>query len=165
MDQLKSDTESWVGTITPENYSIDQSSQTSNAKYTIDYSSYKARLITAQEVAQITGNTTWDEKISKSGFYFDTNTTTASTTCKSGNTSGCKYGWLYDRTKTDCTDYGCLNNSDQETYAYWTISPYASNSRRAWTVSSYGTLGDGNVGIGGSFGVRPVIEVLKFKLN
>ena len=164
-NQLKTDTLSWKGTITPSNYTMDQTGQTSNAKYTIDYSSYKARLITAQEVAQITGNTTWDEKISKSGFYFDTNTTTASTTCKSGNTSGCKYGWLYDRTKTDCTDYGCLNNSDQETYAYWTISPYASNSRRAWTVSSYGTLGDGNVGIGGSFGVRPVIEVLKFKLN
>ena len=164
LDQLKSDTGSWVGTITPENYSIDQSTQGSKAKYTIDYSNYKARLITAQEVAQIAGNTTWDEKISESGFYFDTNTTTASTTCKSGNTSGCKYGWLYDRTKTDCTDYGCLNNSDQETYSYWTISSDASNFRRAWNVFYVGSLGDLNVDIG-SFGIRPVIEVLKSKLS
>ena len=164
LNQLKTDTDGWKGTITPSNYTMDQTGQTSNAKYTIDYSSYKARLITANEIAQITGNTTWDEKISESGFYFDTNTTTASTTCKSGNTSGCKYGWLYDRTKTDCTDYGCLNNSDQETYAYWTISSDASNFRRAWNVFYVGSLGDLNVDIG-NFGIRPVIEVLKSKLS
>ena len=112
LDQLKTDTASWQGTITPSNYTIDQTGQTSNAKYTIDYNGYKARLITAQEIAMITENTTWDDKGVNSWYYFDTKRTAASSTCKSGNTSGCKYGWLYDRTSTDCVTYGCLNNSD-----------------------------------------------------
>ena len=95
LTQLKSDTSSWLGTVTPSNYTMDQTGQTSNANYTIDYSDYKARLITANEIAQITGNTSWDEKTATSYFYFDTNTNTASDTCTSGNTTGCSYGWLY----------------------------------------------------------------------
>ena len=166
LNQLKKDTALWQGTITPENYSIDQSEQGSGVKYAVDYSDYKARLITAQEVAQITGNTTFDEKTSSSIFYFDTNTTTESKTCKYGNTSGCNYGWLYDRTDTDCTNYGCLNNSDLSTYGYWTISPNASTSGYAWSVYyNGGTLTNGYVGGAHRHGVRPVITVAKSNLS
>ena len=171
LNQLKEDTKFWVGTITPENYSIDQSNQTSETKYTVDYSSYKARLITAQEVATITGNTTWNEKTSISDFFFDTNTTTASDTCKydystkTSVTTGCKYGWLYDRTGKDCTNKGCLNNSDQETYGYWTISPRASYSGYAWNVTSGASLYSKDVDNDYYYGVRPVITVLKSKLS
>ena len=166
LNQLKKDTALWQGTITPENYSIDQSEQGSGVKYAVDYSDYKARLITAQEVAQITGNTTFDEKTSSSIFYFDTNTTTESKTCKYGNTSGCNYGWLYDRTDTDCTNYGCLNNSDLSTYGYWTISPNASTSGYAWCVYyNGGTLTNGYVGGAHRHGVRPVITVAKSNLS
>ena len=163
LNKLNEDTKDWQGTETLTNYSINLGE--GKAKYTIDYSSYKARLITAQEVAQITGNTTFDEKTSDSYFYFDTNTTTQSTTCKSGNTTGCKYGWLYDRTSTNCENYGCLNNSDVATADYWTISPHASSSYDAWRVSSDGLLGNDIVDSGDSYGVRPVIAVLKSKLN
>ena len=166
LNQLKKDTASWQGTITPENYSIDQSEQGSGVKYAVDYSDYKARLITAQEVAQITGNTSWDEKTSSSIFYFDTNTTTESKTCKYGNTTGCKYGWLYDRATDDCTKYGCLNNSDLSTYGYWTASSRADNSNYAWSVYyNGGTLTNGYVGGAHSYGVRPVITVAKSNLN
>ena len=166
LEQLKTDTSSWVGTITPENYSIDQTGQPSNAKYTIDYSSYKARLITAQEIAQITGNTGWDEKLAASNwYYFDSNTITASDTCKSGNTTGCKYGWLYDRTSTNCTKYGCLNNSDQTTYGYWTSTPNADGSSNAWNVYCGGRLSILYVDADRTYGVRPVITVLKSKLS
>ena len=168
LNQLKKDTASWQGTITPENYSIDQSEQGSGVKYAVDYSDYKARLITAQEVAEITENTTWDEKTSSSIFYFDTNTTTESKTCKYGNTTGCKYGWLYDRTTDDCTKYGCLNNSDSDlsTYGYWTASSNAEFSDYAWSVYyNGGTLTNGFVGGAHSHGVRPVITILKSKLS
>ena len=171
LKQLNDDTKSWVGTKTPSNYTMDQTGQTSNAKYTIDYSSYKARLITAQEVATITGNTTWNEKTSISDFFFDTNTTTASDTCKydystkTSVTTGCKYGWLYDRTGKDCTNKGCLNNSDQETYGYWTISPRASYSGYAWNVTSGASLYSKDVDNDYYYGVRPVITVLKSKLS
>ena len=163
--QLKTDTSSWKGTETPANYIMDQTGQTSNAKYTIDYSSYKARLITAQEIATITGNTSWDEKTASRDYYFDSKTDTESDTCKEGDTSGCKYGWLYDRTSTFCTTYGCSNNSDKETYGYFTASSSANSINGAWSVVYYGSGSGIDVGGGAGYGVRPVIEVLRSKLN
>ena len=165
LTQLASDTSAWVGTETPTNYAIDQSAVSSGAKYTVDYSAYKARLISAEEIAQITGNTSWDVTSESSiWYYFDSLITTASITCTSGDTSGCTYGWLYDRTSKDCTDYGCLNNSDTVTYGYWTISSHASNSSNAWRVNYLGYLYYSLVGEDSSLGVRPVIEVLKSNL-
>ena len=168
LKQLNDDTKSWVGTKTPSNYTMDQTGQRSNAKYTIDYSSYKARLITAQEIAKITGNTHWNEKTAASYdyYFFDSKTDTASTTCKNGNTTGCSYGWLYDRTNTSCIDSGCLNNSDQTTDGYWTSSSFAMDAAGAWYVQFDSIIRSGSI-IGNdnkSIGVRPVIEVLKSNL-
>ena len=165
LDQLKNDTDGWKGTITPTNYTMDQTGQTSNAKYTIDYSSYKARLITAQELAQITGNTTWDEKTANNYYYLDSKTKTASATCKEGNTSGCSYGWLYDRTNTSCIDRGCLNNSDKGTFGYWTASSRADSSNSAWAVRFYAIVDSDYVVYSGYGGMRPVITILKSKLS
>ncbi len=166
LDQLKTDTASWKGTETPSNYTMDQTGQTSNAKYTIDYNGYKARLITAQEIATITGSTGWDEKVSASNYYyFDSKTTSQSSTCKSENTSGCQYGCLYDRTSTACTTYGCLNNSDVTTNGYWTASSRASSVSGAWDVHYDGSVDNLSVDGGCYYGVRPVITVLKSKLS
>ena len=165
LTQLNDDTKYWVGTITPENYSIDQSTQVSKAKYTIDYSNYKARLITAQEIATITGYTGWDEKTATNTFYFDSKTKTESDTCKSGNTTGCGYGWLYDRTNKSCTTYGCLNNSDVYTEGYWTASSRAGGSNSAWLVRYVAYVNYNFVGSSDSYGVRPVITILKSKLS
>ena len=165
LTQLNDDTKTWVGTETPSNYTMDQSTQGSKAKYTIDYSGYKARLITANEIAQITGNTTWDERTARNYYYFDSKTDTVSDTCKNGNTTGCGYGWLYDRTNKSCTTYGCLNNSDQETRGYWTASPFAPSSNGAWVVYYVGSLRDYSVDYDYSYGVRPVITILKSKLS
>ena len=165
LDQLKNDTDGWKGTITPTNYTMDQTGQTSKANYTIDYSSYKARLITAQELAQITGNTTWDEKTANNYYYLDSKTKTASATCKEGNTSGCSYGWLYDRTNTSCIDRGCLNNSDKGTFGYWTASSRADSSNSAWAVRFYAIVDSDYVVYSGYGGMRPVITILKSKLS
>ena len=167
LTQLKTDTSSWVGTKTPSNYTMDQSTQSSKAKYTIDYSSYKARLITAQEIATITDYTEWDEKVAanSSFYYFDSKTTSQSSTCKSGDTSGCSYGWLYDRTNASCTTYGCLNNSDVTTYGYWTVSSRAASSNNAWDVGCYGRVDNNKLDNDNNYGVRPVIEVLKSNLE
>ena len=167
LTQLNDDTKTWVGTETPSNYTMDQSDQPSKAKYTINYSDYKARLITAGEVAQITGNTAWDEKTATNSFYFDSKTDTASTTCKSENTSGCKFGWLYDRTSKSCTTNGCLNNADSSMtgYGYWTASSRADNSYSAWGVGSLANVGSLSVNDSLNRGVRPVITILKSKLS
>ena len=164
--QLKEDTSSWIGTITPSNYTMNQTGQTGNANYTIDYSSYRARLITANEIAQITGNTTWDEKSTNSPFYLDTKTTTISDACKDGDTSGCSYGWLYDRTSQTCTKYGCLNDADSAMtgFGYWTSSSRAVNTSYAWRVSFYGNVSYSIVSDNG-YGVRPVITISKSQLD
>ncbi len=166
LSQLKKDTESWKGTETPENYTMNQTGQTSNANYTIKYKDegYKARLITAQEIAQITGNTTWDEKTAGDDFWFDTNTNKESDTCKYGNKSGCSYGWLYDRTSDFCTLYGCLNNSDKSQSVYWTASSNATNIN-SWRVGHNAIVSSDFVWRKDTTGVRPVIEVLKSNLS
>ena len=166
LTQLKADTSGWKGTNTLSNYTVDQSSQTSQANYTIDYTGYKARLITANEIAKITGYSTFNEATSTFNYYFfDTNFVRQSDTCKYGNTTGCSYGWLYDRTMKTCTSYGCLNNGDiDEMYGYWTASSSAgTNKNYAWYVYFMGQLNKNNVS-STSYGVRPVIEVPKSSL-
>ena len=165
LEQLKTDTKLWQGTEAPSNYTMDQSTQGSGAKYTIDYSEYKARLITAGEIAKITGNTSWNEVTTFGGYYFDSNTDTQNEACTNGNTNGCKYGWLYDRTSVDCVTYGCLNNSSGETKGYWTSSSDALDVDLAWSVTYESSLLWHYVGNWGIYGVRPVIEVSKSKLN
>ena len=175
LSELKTATDSWAGTITPANYTV---TQTGYGNYTIPYTtnSYKARLITADEIAQITGNTSFDESTTSSSnyFFFDTNTTNQAVDCKSGDTTGCDYGWLYDRTNTACTTYGCYNNADSGMtgFGYWTSTAAFGNSRSAWGVRSDGGLINyyvdyvnlGDVSIGAFHGVRPVITVLKSNL-
>ena len=167
LNDLKTATSSWNGTITPENYSV---TQTGGGNYTIGYQTegYKARLITAQEIAKITGADTkkgllFDENTTSfdKWFYFDSLSSSASSTCKSENTSGCQYGWLYDRTRTNCKDYGCYNNADATTYGYWTGTSALGSSDRAWRVGGNGGLDFSIVDISGYYGARPVITVLK----
>ena len=164
IDQLKADTSSWQGTITPSNYTLTYNNNDDlddegvfYMNYTLNYSNFNARLITANEIAQITENTAWDEA-TLTATYLDFKSTT--------------YGWLYDRTSISCTYSRCLNNSDnsdQATYGYWTstVQVFVSGSSQwsAWCVRCIGDLYDTSVYDASDFGVRPVIEVLKSKLN
>lgn len=165
---LKEATANWVGTETPTNYSL---SQTTGGNYTISYEDegYKARLITVNEVAKITGNTTLEESASNAYYYFDSNNESPSATCTTGNTTVCNYGWLYDRTKTDCTTYGCLNNGDAEEATiydgYWTGTSTFGSTNCAWGVDPDGSLSYHRVYTSGGAYLRPVIEVLKTKLQ
>ena len=118
------------------------------------------RLITANEVARITGNTGFDaSQNGMSWFCLDTNAQDSSTLCaKAEGTSA--YKWLFNNT-TGCTDYGCDANSVEETYGYWTSTPYAGDSVRAWHVDRLGGLNRNDVGLSNFFGVRPVITISK----
>ena len=164
----------------PENYEYKGSEKEYTVYYNKEEYKYKARLITAQEIAQITGADkepiNWQEHSSNSlYYYFDSLSTTNSETCKVGNISGCKYGWLYDRTATYCRSYGCLNSAVNTSSAisksgYWTSSA-TSYPGLSWAVDFCGRMS--RIGIdcstGGSstyceYGIRPVIEVLKTDL-
>ena len=141
LDQLKTDTSSWKGTLTPTNYS--------HPNYTIDYTGYKARLITAEEVARITGNTSFDVSTDEEGvFYFDTNTSEPSDTCKYDEetetdiTTGCNYQWL-----SGTSDLG-----------YWTATQFVLDTNSVYTVMTDYSMSTYDI-YGGSIGLRPVIEV------
>jgi len=114
-----------------------------------------ARLITANEVAKITGKTGFDaSKENQDWFYLDSNnqTQTASSTNKS------KYAWLFDYT-IDCTNYGC-NTPDSSNWGYWTSTPNKASSTIAWRVYRSGDLSRDYVTNAGH-GVRPVITISK----
>ena len=114
-----------------------------------------ARLITANEVAKITGNTDFDaSKTGQDWFYLDSNNQTQ--TANASNKS--KYAWLFDYTY-ECTSYGC-NTSDSSNYGYWTSTSYKDNSTSAWRVDRNGNLRTNDVTFTG-LGVRPVITISK----
>ena len=123
--------------------------------------SLNARLITANEIAKITGNTSFDEKTSTSnkGFYFDSNNTAQ----VANSTNKSKYAWLYDYTR-GCKEYGC-DIEDSSTYGYWTSTPVAGVNYMAWSVYTFGDLNCGSTSYPDDRGVRPVITVNKSDIS
>ena len=117
-----------------------------------------ARLITANEVAKITGNTGFDaSRENQDRFCLDTNKPDTANWCaKTKGTS--KYTWLFDYTSV-CTDYGC-NISDSSNWGYWTSIPYKDNTINVWVVNSYGSLTLDYV-TRTVVGIRPVITISK----
>ena len=120
-------------------------------------SSLNARLITADEIAKITGNTNFNSSTStyKEWFYLDSNNQHQA--AQSWGTS--KYSWLFDYTYL-CTNNGC-NVSDSSNYGYWTNTPVAGSGYSIWTVRNTGTLVSTNLDNDSIFGIRPVITVSK----
>ena len=138
LTQLQNDTVTWSNTLTvaSSNNIVQQTNSSANT-YTLNYTGYKARLITADEVATITANTTWTQAdISSTNYFLDTKNTVASPTCTTGDTSNFNYDWLYDRTSTDCTTFGCLNNADASMTGngYWTSSANNLYPAYAWII-------------------------------
>ncbi len=157
--QLKTDTSSWAGVPTrTDNYVLSNGT----ASYTINYSTYKARLIKASEIATITGNAAFVETTSTSSsyFYLDSNNQTQTAT----TTGASRFAWLFNYTK-DCTGYGC-SIADASVWGYWTSTAVASNNTYAWRVSCYGRFDFDNKGVSASYsGVRPVITISKVLLD
>ena len=117
-------------------------------------SSLKARLITANEVAKITENASFDEKTSSDWFYLDSNNKTQ----VANSTNKSKYSWLYDYTES-CEEKGC-NIEDSSTTAYWTSSSTVNRPKYVWIVYRFGTLDYSDVS-NTNRGIRPVITISK----
>ena len=113
-----------------------------------------ARLITANEIAKITGNTWF---AGQDWFCLDTNQSDTTNWCsKAQGTS--EYVWLFDYTN-GCTSYGC-NTPDSSNWGYWTSTPNKASSTIAWRVYRSGDLSRDYVTNAGH-GVRPVITISK----
>ena len=148
-----------------------------NAKLREDTKSWQdnlnARLISANEVAQIVGNNDFNSKISgfDKWFFFQDSSNNESTgpgnLCKDLD-SGCKYAWLYDRTKDNCKEeYGCANNAVGSNstvhYGYWTSDFIVDKFPSIWVVNNRGNLTDQNAA-NALRGIRPVITIPKSKI-
>ncbi len=157
--KLKETTASWTGV--PLRYDS-YTAKYIPTNYKIDYSTYRARLITATEIARIIGNNTFVDSAlpHASWFYFDSNNQIQTVSSQGGSA----YKWLFDYL-SGCTSYGC-NIANASCNGYWTASATGSEDYYkwgAWYVNGQGTLNYGNVVIP-VMGVRPVITILKSEL-
>lgn len=131
----------------------------------------KARLIGAQEIAQITGNEDFDVDVANSNngwFYFDTNTDSLDETINAAGLS--KYAWLFDNL-CNCIRRGCnvqdnnkynkYNSTDSSTLSgFWTLTPITGTINNLWYVDQNGYMR--NIVVSNSAaGLRPVITIDK----
>lgn len=140
-----------------------------------------ARLITADEVASITGakdalNWTSNKpyadtpvKGTSISYYYLDGTDGTWQTQVSTTQGASKYAWLFDNTY-GCTSYGCNilddnkygpSESTNYMFGYWTSTPMVNRSDIAWLVDRSGSLHSNRVIVSRLYGVRPVITISK----
>ena len=118
-----------------------------------------ARLITANEIAKITGNTGFDvNNLNQDWFCLDTNKSDTTNQCAKEKGKS-EYAWLFDYTY-ECTNYGC-NKADSSTWGYWTSTTKTGTTDAAWGVSRSGDLNRFGVVTFSYIGIRPVITISK----
>ena len=136
-----------------------------------------ARLIEANEIAQITGNTEFDAtNPDKDIMYWLEDSAYNEET--GGPTSfpqpgEAKYKWLFDYTY-GCRQYGCEFDLTDDAYesraiirvtvGYWTSTPSMSSPGNAWNVESAGIVNN-DYADNFTYGVRPVITISKSVLK
>ena len=130
-NKLKDDTKNWKQEISP-------------------------RLITANEVAAITGTTWFNSKTSTEGYWFKGNGQNISAGAGA-------YAWLYSYLNT-CEEWGCNKQDQSASYGYSTSDKHTSMIGRAWDVFRLGNLSYDRVSVTNNFAVRPVITLSKSKL-
>ncbi len=153
LTQLSTDTSSWAGVPTrTDSYSFNNGS----ANYTINYNGYKARFITASEIATITGKSGFNSSTT-AGFYLETNTSTAPSPYIG------TYKWLYNYT-SGCTSYGC-SIADPSTSGYWTSTAGTGNDFTVWDIEKNCRIANTILAnTSNRNGLRPVITISKSKL-
>ena len=155
-----SKTKNEVSLILDHNTTINTKWDKREDKLSSDTSSWKvqARLIKVEEIGSII-----DTKIdtgSDKFYFFDSKQDRPLKTCYNKNIEDCNYGWLYDKSSSTCKDYGCLENTESETYGYWTDTVNKKDEEKAWRVYFDGRLLSTNKNDISS-GIRPVIDLQK----
>lgn len=169
LTNFKNITSTWQGVEAPTShiqhfYNPDHDTATLYSNWASD--GYKARFINSDEIAQITGRTSFNAESSESDsyFYFDgafgSDPTWKTQIASSSNPSN--YSWLFEHL-TNAPTYGGVVDNTVTTWGYWTSDKTVGTHYFFWLVSNQGYLkpeGDGN-----AMGSRPVIKVLKSKLT
>ncbi len=184
LEALRDATTDWSDElISPTPYTASWTYDGQPHSYTIDYSTYgnKSRLISAEEIAEITGAS---KSIEEGGigwtlqdgdwFFLDGAESNSAIwrTQVANSSKTSKYAWLFDNTsdcinnEETCINYGC-NVEQSGTFGYWTSSPSNYNYfiySNAWSVFYKGHLNRDTISHNDRYGVRPVITVKKSDL-
>ena len=166
LNQLHLDTDLWNLPLRTDSYTPWDNDFSA---YTIDYSGYKARLISAEEISFITRKNTVENpdswNLSSSSLYLGTQELGPGRPLNSEQLiEQQRYSWLFNYTNSGCTSYGCLiaDPISPSTYGYWTSSP-------TFEYGAFGVTYQGKLGTNGvdytSRGIRPVITVPKSVLG
>ena len=126
--------------------------------YSLDYNGFKARTISAEEIALITGNLDWTVDLGTDhNYYFDTLSVSRNKQIDSKDES--LYSWLFTNT-SGCERYGC-QVSQSGSSGYWTSSAAPRATTYAWHVGSSGWIYSNGYYYSSSnvFGIRPVISI------
>ena len=158
LQNLKNTTMNWEGVTS-------RSDKYQGKSYEIDYTGYKARLITTKEITDIINMTNFDITKDKHGtfFYFDGKkkiTGWEDSPVDKNNKSN--YAWIFDY--TNCEDYGCKNIDTTNNGYYTSDATYDANTF-AWYVREEGFFECVWVDSNNWAGIRPVITVEKEKLK
>jgi prepilin-type N-terminal cleavage/methylation domain-containing protein len=117
------------------------------------------RLIKATEIAEITGNDSFDVNDSNSWYFFDSNNQTQ--IASGAGTS--KYAWLFDY-MSDCTSYGCNVSGPTNRYYLWTGDSVGESAYR-WFIENSGNLTVQYCNtVRGGGEIRPVISIERSKV-
>ncbi len=151
LDTLKNKTQDWKGVKDrTDKYSL----KDGEIDYTIDYTGYKARIISQEEIMNIIKDT-YSNGEDNNMIYFN-----KSTCSNKDYSSKCEFGWLFDRTGSSCKSVGCYNDGGDE---YWTSTAYLDDKYSpVWAVKSNGVIRHETVGFKDTGkGIRPVITIDK----
>lgn len=130
-----------------------------------DEAKTSARMIEAQEIANITKNDKWNNKSTGGHYYYFYDN---SQTEYKGAVGTNPYAWLFDNLY-GCEAYGCNTSAGASHYlmsGYWTNTGFPDGFPRAWRVLDNGILVHNTANYeNGS--IRPVISISKkvFELN
>lgn len=117
------------------------------------------RLISADEISNITNNSNFDKNSVNSYYYFNDSNNGKSAVLMDIGTS--KYAWLFNYTM-NCTDYGC-NVADSSTKGYWTSTSAGEPTKGLymWIVCYNGAFSYHPASWDTEVGIRPVVTISK----
>ena len=143
LKHLKQGTDSWNGVVTLTSTDNITRENASGSTYTINYEGYKARMISAQEIANIIGNTNWKPN---------------------GALISGLPTWLTSNMAIDFSASNDMNIKDvYEHYFYFTDTAHGSMSYSMWSIYAANYLYTDMIK-SHSYGVRPVVRILKSNL-
>ena len=148
LNTLKNLTDSWKGVpIRKDSYSY-----SAKVNYTINYSGFRARIPSANEIARASGNTDYEETVNTSELNFREDSSIHFVVDEKH--------WLYDNLY-NCGYYGC-KKQDNGTYGYWLSSVSSFNNTNALAVEWEGCIRYYRLSsTNNRDGIRPVISILK----